>query len=215
MGAQQPAGENPATGKGQRRHSKSSRKKARVKQAPENSKVKRVMNLATLADGMPGLTPAHGQTLAEAAAVCLESQNHQPGVKLACLGLMAIDVHVEWLAVDEQSRRSHADMQEATEWGAAAVAILLTKEITGKVVVERSAKGTGFDYWLGDGDYEGLPFVNGMARLEVSGILTGTTNQIDSRIRQKKDQMIPTDHVAPGFAAVVEFGTPIARVESK
>ena len=82
------------------------------------------------------------------------------------------------------------------------------------VVVERSRKGTGFDYWLGEKDHDGLPF-EGTSRLEVSGILTGTRAQVDSRIRQKKRQMNPTDHLAPGFIAVVEFGTPIACVESK
>lgn len=77
-------------------------------------------------------------------------------------------------------------------------------------------KSTGFDYWLGDKgeEYEGLPF-EGTHRLEVSGILTETKNQIDLRIIRKKRQMTPSDHLAPGFVAVVEFGTPIARVESK
>jgi len=156
---------------------------------------------------MPGLTVASGQTLAEAAAVCLE--NRKPRV-----GIMREDMHVEWQPVDEQNRRCYADMQEATERGACGVAILVVKEATGLVVVERSKKGTGFDYWLGDKDNDGLPF-EGVSRLEVSGILTGTQTQIDARVKQKKEQMSPTDQVAPGFVAVVEFGTPIARVESK
>ena len=72
-------------------------------------------------------------------------------------------------------------MQEATEWGACGVAILVVNQVTGKVVIERSKKGTGFDYWLGDNDDgDSLPFANS-ARLEVSGILTGTKAQIASR----------------------------------
>lgn len=175
---------------------------------------KKAMSLAALAAGMPGLTPASGQTLAEAAAVCLENRKHQTGVRLPRAGMMREDLHVEWQTVDEQNRRCYADMQEATERGACGVAILVVKEATGLVVVERSKKGTGFDYWLGDKDHDGLPF-EGASRLEVSGILTGTQTQIDARIKQKKEQMKPTDHVAPGFVAVVEFGTPIACVESK
>ncbi len=176
--------------------------------------LKKAMSLAALAVGMPGLTPASGQTLAEAAAVCLESRRHQTGVRLPRAGMMREDLHVEWQPVDEQNRRCYADMQEATERGACGVAILVVKEATGLVVVERSKKGTGFDYWLGDKDHDGLPF-EGASRLEVSGILNGTAMQIDARVRQKKEQMKPTDHVAPGFVAVVEFGTPIACVESK
>jgi len=172
------------------------------------------MSLEALAEGMPGLTAASGQMLAEAAAVCLEDRKHPPGVRLARAGLMRDDLHVEWTPVDEQSRRCHADMQEATERGACGVAILVVREATGMVVIERSKKGTGFDYWLGEKDYDGLPFAE-TPRLEVSGILNGTKTQIDARIKQKKDQMKPTDHLAAGFVAVVEFGTPVACVESK
>lgn len=175
---------------------------------------KKSMSLAALSEGMPGLTAACGQAMAEAAAVCLESRSHQPGVLLVCAGLVLEHLRVEWLPVDDQSWRTHADMQEATEWGACAVAILVVKELTGMVVIERSKKGTGFDYWLGTKDYEGLPF-EGTPRLEVSGILNGTRSQINSRMRQKKEQIGRSDHLAAGFVAVVEFGTPIACVEGK
>jgi hypothetical protein len=184
------------------------------KSAEETATGNKKMSLAALSDGMPGLTPACGQLLAEAAAVCLENRNHKTPVRFPRAGLMHNDLHMEWVPVDDQSRRCYADMQEATEWGACGVAILVVKEATGKLVVERSKKGTGFDYWLGDKDDDGLPFA-GTSRLEVSGILTGTKSQIDSRIRQKKEQIKPTDHLAHGFVAVVEFGTPIACVESK
>lgn len=184
------------------------------KKPAKQAKAKKNMSLAALAEGMPGLTAASGQTLAEAAAVCLEDRKHQTGVRLPRSGLMNEDLHVEWLPVDDQNRRCYADMQEATERGACGVAILVIKEVTGMVVIERSKKGTGFDYWLGAKDYDGLPF-QGTSRLEVSGILTGTKTQIDSRLKQKKDQIAPTDHIAPGYVAVVEFGTPIACVENK
>ena len=174
------------------------------------------MNLSALAEGMPGLTPVCGQFFAEAAAVCLESRSHQTGVKLSNAGMTPDGLHVDWPPVDDQQRRCHADMQEATERGACGVAILVVKEVTGMVVVDRSRKGTGFDYWIGDkdSDPEGLPFA-GLSRLEISGILAGTRKQIDDRVKQKKAQMSPTDGVAPGYVGVVEFGTPLACVELK
>ncbi len=172
------------------------------------------MRLAALADGMPGLTAASGQMLAEAAAVCLEDRRHPIGVRLERHGLMREALHVEWPPIDDQVRRCHADMQEATERGACGIAILVAREATGLVVIERSKRGTGFDYWLGEKDYEGLPFA-GTRRLEVSGMLTGTRRQVAARIKQKKEQMRPTDSMAPGFVAVVEFGRPIACLESK
>lgn len=48
--------------------------------AGESLSDKRI-NLASLGDGMPGLTPACGTTLAESAAVCLEHRAHTVGVK--------------------------------------------------------------------------------------------------------------------------------------
>lgn len=140
------------------------------------NETKRV-TLAALSEGMPGITPSHKQVLAEAAAVCLENQQHKPGVIFPQVGLMPEDVCVGWQSINDQQRRCYADMQEATEWGACAMAILMIKEATGKVVIERSKKGTGFDYWIGDSDDDwSLPF-EGAARLEVSGILQGTKSQ--------------------------------------
>jgi hypothetical protein len=124
-------------------------------------------------------------------------------------------MHLEWVSVDEQTRRCYADMQEATEWGAAGIAVLVIKEAIGLVVVERSAKGTGFDYWLGSEQNDSGFLFEGASRLEVSGILAGTKGQIESRFKQKKGQMAPTDQVAPGVVAIVEFRTPIAWVDNK
>jgi hypothetical protein len=215
----QPEGKHPEAGTSRPHRAKQSngelvRKKPGRKKTEGTAKANKVMSLAALAEGMPGLTAAAGQRLAEAAAVCLEDRKHQTGVRLPRAGMMLDDFFMEWLSVDEQTRRCYADMQEATEWGACGVAILVVREVTGLVVIERSIKGTGFDYWLGEKDYDGLPFV-GTPRLEISGILLGTMAQVDARIKQKKGQMKPTDHLAAGFVAVVEFGTPIARVESK
>ena len=179
--------------------------------AGESLSDKRI-NLASLGEGMPGLTPACGTTLAESAAVCLEHRAHSVGVKLRLSGMKNDAFRLEWAAVDAQQRHSHNDLQEATERGACGLAILVVREITGKVVVERSRKGPGFDYWLAESDDDDLPFSGG-ARLEVSGILSGTATQIATRVKQKKSQIKPSDHIAPGFIVIVEFGNPIAHLE--
>jgi hypothetical protein len=170
------------------------------------------LNLGLLSDGMPGLTPAGGTVLAEAAAVCLENQNHQLGVELTLAGMSKSSFQLQWRGVDEQQRRCYNDLQEATERGACGIAILLAKELTGKVVIERSKKGPGFDYWLGDDD-DDLLFA-GKARLEVSGILLGSSREIQARVKQKKTQIAPSNHLAPGYVAVVEFSKPTAHVDT-
>jgi hypothetical protein len=115
--------------------------------------------------------------------------------------------------VDDQTRRCYNDLQEATELGACGIAILIVCDLTGMVVIERSKKGPGFDYWLGEEDDGALPFA-GKARLEASGMLSGSRSGVQTRVRQKRQQVRPSDHLAPGYVAVVEFGTPIAWVEA-
>jgi hypothetical protein len=177
------------------------------------STAKKALNLIALAEGtMPGLTRACGTSVAEAAAVCLEERQHRTGVTFQLAGVKVERFPLEWAPVDEQARRCYNDLQEATELGAYGIAILIVCDLTGMVVVERSKKGPGFDYWLGDRD-DDLLFA-GKARLEVSGILSGSRSQVQTRMRQKKEQIKPSDHLAPGYVAVVEFATPIACVET-
>src|SRR5690349_14111242 len=89
-------------------------------------------NLATLAEGtMPGLSSAYGTQLAQAAAVCLEHREHRNGVRFHLAGVKAAQFLMEWPAVDDQARRSHNDLQEATERGAYGVAILIVCDLTG------------------------------------------------------------------------------------
>jgi hypothetical protein len=171
------------------------------------------LSLAALTAGMPGLTPACGRSLAESAAVCLEDRKHPQGVQLATSGISVVPYYMDWLPIDDQMRRCYNDLSEATERGACGLAILVIREITGKVVVERSKKGPGFDYWLGD-EEDDLLFA-GKARLEVSGILSGSSSQMRTRVKQKKEQIRPSDHLAPGYVAVIEFSEPTAWVDAK
>lgn len=94
--------------------------------------------------------------------------------------------------------------------GACGVAILAARELTGYTVVERSVKGTGFDYWLGavnspDSQLEPL---ERKARLEVSGILHGATDIVEARIREKIRQTRRSAGEFPAYIVVVEFHTP-------
>jgi hypothetical protein len=119
-----------------------------------------------------------------------------------------------WQQLTEKHYRTCADLQEATEYGAYGIAILVVRETTGKTVLERSAKGPGFDFWIGDEEDTELPF-QGLMRLEVSGILTGDTNRIACRAQRKKMQVSPSDEQAPALIAIVEFGRPLTLLEQK
>lgn len=175
-----------------------------------------LLNLASLLEGIPALTSALGGTLAEAAAVCFANQSHGE----SCLLTVRWDADqhafmLHRLLVSEPMLRAYRDMQEATELGACGVAILVVRELTGHTAVERSVKGTGFDYWLGSvhASEAGLEPLERKARLEVSGILVGETAFVEARVREKIRQTRRSAGDYPAYIVVVEFGTPMVWIE--
>lgn len=150
----------------------------------------------------------------QAASVCLDYQNHSPGVRFKVDGDLSAEFQLFWKPVTQQMKDSCYDLQYATEAGAYCLAILMIQKLTDYKVIRQSQKGTGFDFWLGakEDDY---PFEN-KARLEISGILKGNQNLINQRVSQKTDQTKPSNGLKiPAYIAVVEFGTPILKVVKK
>lgn len=150
----------------------------------------------------------------QAAAVCLDNQNHSPGVIFQVEGDLSAEFQLFWKPVTRQMKESCYDMQYTTEAGAYCLAILMIQKLTEYKVIRQSQKGTGFDFWLGD-KKEDYPFEN-KARLEISGILKGEPNQINQRISQKVDQTKQNNGLnLPAYIAVVEFSTPILQVKTR
>jgi hypothetical protein len=176
-----------------------------------------VLDLHELQEGIPALTTALGQVQAESAAVCLENQGHPSSVDLHVREGDGKKFVLSRPDVTNEMRRAYFDLQRATELGACGVALLLAREVTGLTAVQQSRKGTGFDYWLGpiEQPRDALIFQNS-ARLEVSGLLSGTDKQFAARLRQKLNQSKPSDETRlPAFAVVVEFGRPQAQVAKR
>jgi len=169
---------------------------------------RRTLRLSSLTDGMPGLTPALGGSLAEAAAVCLEEQGHGTVVSLTVEGHFEEVLALERAPVDEQMRNSHRHEETATENGACGIAIAAVCEMTGLTVLRQSSRWTGVDYWLGPKEAE--LFQDSLV-LEVSGIRKGGDHSIRGRVRQKAVQMKKWGLEPPGLVAVVEFSRPVMR----
>jgi hypothetical protein len=165
------------------------------------------LDLSALAGGTAHLTPALCADLVEAAVVCLAGKGHVPGV---CLQVHERAVSLAWEAPDPRAKRSRGDPQEATERGATALAIALVRGGTDLDVVERSWKGTGFDYFLASST-DGPTFARA-ACLEVSGILDDDHRIIEQRLRDKVAQVQRGGAGLPGYAVVVGFRTPRAAV---
>lgn len=154
-----------------------------------------------------------GQVMAECASVCLEDQGHGATVSLSVEGTHRAAYSVLRLTTTDQLRSTHGDLQEATEWGACGLALLIVRDLTPYTVVERAWKGGGFDYWLGNKDD---PLYQKRARLEVSGILAGDASAVNARIKQKLSQSNPSDGTnTDAYAVVVEFSAPTARINKK
>lgn len=80
-------------------------------------------SLNDLLDGMP----THGALLADAASVCLEEREHSQCLAVQLTGSYDEAVAIEWYHPTAQVRSSLADPEEATEWGACALAILIVR----------------------------------------------------------------------------------------
>ena len=172
-----------------------------------------MLDLNELGDGLPAITPSFGRALAEAAGVCLESQGHAVLTQITIRGHVSIEHPLVWPQVTEQTRRTWNDPDEATEYGATGIAVLLARQELGYLVIERSVKGTGIDYWMGD-ESDALSFER-KARLEISGIRSCSSSAVRDRVRQKLQQTTPSDGSLTAFVIVVEFGTPLAEVQIK
>ena len=155
-----------------------------------------------------------GIALALAGAICLESQNHTPGVALAVRGNAdgTRNFCLNWTPTASGDNALWQPNQ-ATEWGAAAVAILLVNNETPYRVVEAAIVGTGIDFWLSeDSD---LTFQH-KARLEVSGIRNGDDAAVTRRVREKLNQTTQSDHSqTTAYVIVVEFSRPVAEIQAR
>ena len=167
------------------------------------------LNLEDLRTGLMGLTPEFGSFCLQACTVCLDSSSHLSGVSLPITGIKMGNATLNWTSVvNEQVKRNWADTQEATEYGATAMAILLSSKISDHNCIERSSKGPGFDYWLGDED--SISLFQRKARLEISGILKESSeNTLENRLKIKERQTKKSSHLGlDAHICVTEFSNP-------
>ena len=174
------------------------------------------LSIDLLNEGLPAISPAFGAFLVEAARVCLAEGGHAHGVQLEVIGDQSIEFQLHWDdELSEQIRNSWSDLQEATEYGATCMALLLVLALTDLTVVRRSVKGTGFDYWLGRKEIEEGTFQE-CARLEISGILSGNLRTIEKRVKDKLRQTNRSDHLGlPALVIVTEFRTLLSYFAEK
>lgn len=173
------------------------------------------IKLDNLDSGLPTLSSKNGSQLAEMALFCLSRHGHTSEVTAEIVEGNGQDCIVSWDgSLDPRTAGSYGDIDEATEYGATAIAILYALQLTGQNSVQRAAKGKGFDYWVGDKDsVDEAPFQN-TTRLEISGIDKGTLSQVKERYRIKQRQISKSDNtLTPKIVFIMEFSKPQTAVE--
>ncbi len=168
------------------------------------------LDLAVLARGFHGVSPVRGAQHAEAASISFRRQGHASGSELRLIGIRSQSFRLRIQEIDGQVERSWGDADEATEDGACGVAFLVLMLVSDYTVIERSAKGTGIDYWLGYRDAD--PFERA-ARLECSGIANGPEGEARARVREKMKRAMKTGCATPVYVCVTEFSAPLTILE--
>lgn len=133
---------------------------------------------------------------------------------MSLVGEVTNSVSLSWTQpIDDQLDRTYADQQEATEHAAECMAILLAMKITEFTVVERSVKGTGFDYWLG---YPTDILFQRKARLEISGTFVDNDKELERRFNEKCKQTAASDGTGlPAYISVTAFSQPRTKFAKK
>ena len=172
------------------------------------------INITSIKTGLPGITPVAAAQLYEAFEVCMHISGHTEKTPLAMAGMTSESITLLWTdEFNSQKERSYSDMQYTVEHGAVCLSVILSTTLTPYTIIERSRKGTGIDYWLGDKD---SVLFQKKARLEVSGILKGDDTAINRRYAAKAEQTRQSDGLQlPAFISVIEFSNPKALFDKR
>ncbi len=163
-------------------------------------------------EGHPGLTAVEAASLVEAACVCADHVGHPLPQIISLSGARRLRPQILGPVVDNQMRRTHADIQDATERGAMALAISVLATTHQLVVYERSPKnGYGFDYYLGPaeeadaGDGDGNFFADATHTVEVSGTTQDDPSELSNRVTAKVNRLRTRRQPFPAFVFVFDF----------
>jgi hypothetical protein len=158
---------------------------------------------------VPFMSDSWAAARCEAAAFCLEHNTHKAGISMNSHVPGNPTYLLYWsLIIDKKIKNTFNDTQVATEEGAEGMAALFVNELTPYQIIRRSAKTTGIDYYLGYKSDSKLIYQDS-ARLEVSGLLSGSDSEFKRRVKVKKEQTLASQGSGlPAYVAVTDFGKP-------
>jgi hypothetical protein len=169
----------------------------------------KTLDLELLRQGIKDcITPNLGGFMCDCAIASLHRQNHENTILLHLKDDEKEQIlNLVWTTeISKQLLVSTNDKDVSADYGAMAIALLLTQILTKYRYFERSHKGTGIDFWLsekaGDIDFS--------ARLEISGIHQEKgRNLLSTRLSQKiKQALLSADSKLPLYICITEFHKP-------
>jgi len=160
--------------------------------------------ISDMASRHKGLSPVIADNYFEAASVCLDRHHISPvGVSVHNAD-KRITVLVNWKQVDARIRNAWANESDATRDGAYACALAAVELITNMVAIRRAETLTGADYYVGE-KMQSTDDMDGLLRLEVSGVDKGDGSVLARRLREKVNQAAVGKSNLPAIACVVGF----------
>ncbi|HUL00201.1 MAG TPA: hypothetical protein VLX29_05020 [Nitrospirota bacterium] len=162
------------------------------------------LSFHNLAERHRGITPAVGESYAEAARVCLDRHHASPvDFNVDNAGTTNVTV-VEWIPTNEKIKDAWANEIDTTEAGAYACALAAVELTNGMVAMRRAETRTGADYYIAPPNVD-LEDLENCYRLEVSGVDKGAASIIHQRLRAKLEQAKAGSSNLPAIASVVGF----------
>ena len=179
---------------------------------PEDLDTLPVIEMATLDQRHPGLTPEIAASFAQAAAICFSRHHESPAsLTVTADDTSAASYPITWKEPTQRERNSWANADDATRDGAYCVVLAVAEQHLGLVALSRTPVGSGADYWMAPSDMlrnpvDGLIDYESALRLEVSGMsLCRDERALEDRVRQKARQVRAGSSSSPALAGVVAF----------
>ncbi|UBF29285.1 hypothetical protein K9N68_16490 [Kovacikia minuta CCNUW1] len=162
-----------------------------------------LLPLQNMAERHQALTPSVAGSYLEAARVCLDQHHVSPKEFTLENDKIESIAKLEWESADNRIQAAWANVIDATEAGAYALAIAATELLKGMVAVHRAETMTGADYYIAPAGEE-LEDLEHWWRLEVSGTHSDKS-EVKRRLRVKIDQARQGNSNRPALAAVIGF----------
>lgn len=162
-----------------------------------------LLPIQNMAERHRPLTPSIAGSYLEAARVRLDRHHNSPKEFILEDDKVESIAKVEWEAADSRLQAAWANVDDATEAGAYALAIAATELLRGMVAVHRAETRTGADYYIAPIGEESEDLEHWW-RLEVSGTHS-EKSEVKRRLRVKLEQARKGKSNLPALASVIGF----------